>query len=91
MTAGTTLIRLTDEVASLARLFVEQKVMPGPESSGDAVHLAAATAHEVQYLLSWNVRHLANPNKVQHLDAVCRQAGVTPPIIITPEVLWETE
>lgn len=62
--------------------------MPGPVA-GDAVHVAIATVNSLDYLLSWNVRHLANPNKVEHLRQVCHQFGLTPPIILTPEMIWE--
>jgi len=40
--------------------------------------------------MSWNVRHLANPNKTAHLRAVCRRLGLVPPQIVTPDLLWET-
>lgn len=60
----------------------------GPHEEGDALHVAAATVHRVEYMLSWNVRHLANLNKVKHLAEVCRRAGYVPPIIVTPDLLW---
>ncbi len=62
--------------------------MPGPESSGDSLHVAAATVHSMQYLLTWNVKHLANVNKVRHLQEVCRRVGYLPPAIVTPDLLW---
>ena len=55
-------LALDDDIRGLARIFVREKVMPGP-LAGDAIHLAPACLHEVEYLLSWNVRHLANPNQ----------------------------
>jgi predicted nucleic acid-binding protein len=78
------------EVRGLARLLVREKVMPGP-ITGDALHVATATVHGIEYLLSWNVRHLANPNKLEHLRQVCRRVGLMPPLIVTPELLWESE
>lgn len=63
--------------------------MPAPVA-GDAVHVAVACVHGLEYILSWNVRHLANPNKVAHLRAVCTRAGYAPPAIVTPDLLWET-
>jgi hypothetical protein len=64
--------------------------MPGPVA-GDAVHVATATFHGVDFLLTWNVRHLANPNKTAHLQAVCLRVGLAPPGIVTPDLLWETD
>lgn len=81
-------LALTDEVRGVAHVLVRDRVMPGPETAGDAVHVAVATVHAIDYLLSWNVRHLANPNKVEHLRRVCRKLGLTPPDIRTPEMLW---
>ena len=62
--------------------------MPGP-IAGDALHVTVTTVHEVNYLLSWNMRHLANPSKTEHLRRVCLRAGVTPPQVVTPDLLWE--
>ena len=62
-------LALDDDIRGLARIFVREKVMPGP-LAGDAIHLAAACPHEMEYLLSWNVRHLANPNKLEHVRKV---------------------
>src|SRR6185295_4668933 len=56
------LLAIDDEVPGVAEVFVKEFLMPGP-AVGDAVHVAASAVHDVEYLLSWNVRHLANPNK----------------------------
>jgi len=53
------------------------------------MHVAAACVHRIDYLLSWNVRHLANPNKLTHLQAICVRTGYMPPRIVTPDLLWE--
>jgi hypothetical protein len=79
---------INDEVLGLADLLVREKVMPAPVA-GDAIHVAVATCHRVDYLLSWSVRHLANPSKIRHLQTICLRAGLTPPQILTPDLLWE--
>ena len=84
------LLPLTEEVNGLAIVLVREKVMPGPVA-GDAVHVAVAAAHGVDYMLTWNVRHLANPNKLEHLRTICLRVGIVPPRIVTPDLLWETE
>lgn len=81
-------LALTNEVLGLASLLVQEKVMPGP-ARGDPIHVAAACVHRMDYLLSWNVRHLANPNKIAHLQAVAMRVGLMPPRILTPDLLWE--
>ena len=83
------LLTLSREVIGSATLLVRERVVPTPVG-GDAVHVAVACVHACDYLLSWNVRHLANRNKVAHLGTICRRAGLTPPQIVTPDLLWET-
>src|SRR5262245_8532721 len=58
--AGIPLLSITAEVMALGQLLIDQKVMPGP-LKGDAIHVAVAAYHHMEYLLSWNVKHLANP------------------------------
>jgi hypothetical protein len=88
MTAGLNLLPIDADVVGFAKILVREHVMPGPESSGDSLHVAAATVHSMEYLLTWNVRHLANLNKVRHLQQVCRRVGYAPPSIVTPDLLW---
>jgi hypothetical protein len=78
---------INDDAVGVAEIFVHEKVMPGPVA-GDAIHIAVATVHGMDYVLSWNVRHLANPNKVEHLRIVSRRLGLVPPAIVTPDMLW---
>ncbi len=81
-------IDLSPDVVGFAGLLVEQRVMPAPVA-GDAIHVAAAAVAGLEYLLSWNVRHLANPNKTEHLRVVCMRMGLMPPRIVTPDFLWQ--
>jgi hypothetical protein len=82
------LLPLTEEVLGFASLLVQERVMPRP-IAGDAIHVAACCIHAVDYLLTWNVRHLANPNKLTHFRKICLRAGVLSPLIVTPDMLWE--
>lgn len=91
LTAEAGLLHLDDDTRGLARILVREKVMPGPEGSGDAIHVAVAAVHGVDAVLSWNVRHLANRNKLAHLREVCRRAGYVAPEIVTPDAFWATE
>ena len=60
-------------------------------SAGDALHVAVAVVAGMDYVLTWNVRHLANPNKVFHLAAVCQEYGYLVPRILRPDDLKEME
>lgn len=79
---------MTDEVRGLSHLLVQERVLPGP-TVGDAVHVALAAAHHMDYLVTWDLRHLANPYVLAHLRHVCLRVGLTPPYIVTSESLWE--
>ena len=89
LVADIPILEIDDEVVGAAQVLVRECVMPAP-AVGDAVHVAVCAVHGMEYLLSWNVRHLANPNKTAHLQAVCRRLGLVPPQILTPDFLWET-
>jgi hypothetical protein len=69
------LLAVTREVLGTAKVFVQEKVMPAPAEGGDAMHVALCAVHRVEFLLSWNVRHLANQNKVRHLQRMCARFG----------------
>ena len=84
------LLAIDEEVRGLAQVLIQERVMPGP-LAGDAIHVAVASWHAMDYLLSWNVRHLANPNKLVHLRTVCLRLGTVPPRILTPDILWEID
>ena len=63
--------------------YIDQKLMP-TEAGGDAFHLAMASMHGVDFLLTWNCRHLANANKAQHLAVLNGRLRLPVPIITTP-------
>jgi hypothetical protein len=55
----------------------------------DAVHVGIAAAHGMGFLLTWNLRHLANASIRVKIEEAVRAAGLVPPIICTPEELTE--
>lgn len=84
------LLTINDDVKAVAERFVRERVMPGPVA-GDAIHVAVAATNRVEFMLSWNVRHLANVNKVIHLERVCARLGLRPPRIVTPDVFMGSD
>lgn len=81
---------VSSEVISVAERYVAERLVPAG-MAGDAAHLAAACVHEMDFLLTWNIRHLANPNKLTHLMVINRRMGLLTPQIVTPETLWLEE
>ena len=91
MLRGLSVLDLANEVTELAELLVQERVMPGPATQGDAIHVAVATFYGMDYILTWNVKHLANPNKRKHFAIICARLGLVPPIPMTPDLLQEGE
>ncbi len=79
------------EIDGIVQAYVQHKVMP-QDPAGDALHLALASFHACDYLVTWNCRHLANANKFGHIREINRQLGLKSPELVTPqELLGETE
>jgi predicted nucleic acid-binding protein len=73
----------TVEVRKTAGELVAHKVMPGYPSM-DAMHLALAIHHECTTLVTWDRKHLANPNKATHISRLADRLGLRVPSIETP-------
>ena len=83
---GIPLLEQTPETAALAEKLL--RGVPLPErAASDAVHIAVAAVHGVDFLLTWNCTHIANATLRPQIEAVCRAAGYEPPLICTPEEL----
>ena len=70
-------------VIEIVNAYIANKAMPR-NPRGDALHLALATHHKCDFLLTWNCNHLANPNKFIHLSAVNALLGYVTPQLTTP-------
>ena len=81
-------LRLSPEAAALARKLIDAGAVP-PQFLSDAQHIAIAVVHGIEYLVSWNYKHIVNETKRQHINAVCLTAGYQPIILCTPEELIE--
>jgi hypothetical protein len=80
------LLGLTDEAQALARKLIENGALPR-QAVEDALHIALATVHGMDYLLTWNCRHIANARMREAVVSVCMMRGYEPPVICTPEEL----
>ena len=77
---------VTQDAESLTRAILSSGVIP-PRAIRDAAHIAVAAIHNVDYLLTWNCKHLANAQIVRKIAAVCDNLGERMPLICTPEEL----
>jgi hypothetical protein len=88
--SGVPLLEQTEAVAALADALVRGVPLP-PRAAADALHIATAALHGMQYLLTWNCTHLANATMRPKIEAVCRAAGYEAPLICTPQELPPSE
>ncbi|MFN4253967.1 MAG: type II toxin-antitoxin system VapC family toxin [Saprospiraceae bacterium] len=86
------LLEVTDpEIVRLAQAYLATGVMP-PKKLYDALHVAAAVFHRIDYLVSWNYKHLANVNRESRVNAVNLSNGYIKPVrILTPLELMSDE
>jgi len=78
-----TLLNTTQGAVSLARELVRVGDLPA-RAMVDAFHIAIAAVHGMDYLLSWNCKHIANATMRVRIESTCRSHGVEPPTICTP-------
>lgn len=79
-------LELSEEVAILAEGYIERGIFHR-KYIADAVHVAAASFHKIDYLVTWNFGHLANVRKQARIRLFNTAAGFFSPLIITPEFL----
>ena len=70
-------LRLLPEATALAHKLIDAGAVP-LQSLSDAQHIAIAVVHNVEYLVSWNYKHIVNETKRQHIKDVCLAAGYQP-------------
>lgn len=81
-------IEITAEVELIAQRLLSQASLPS-RARVDALHIAIATLGGMDYLLTWNCAHIANPAFRGRIETVIRSFGYEPPIICTPLELLE--
>ncbi len=83
---GLTILAITDDANALTQAIMAAGILP-PQVVRDAAHVAVAAVHAVDYLLTWNCKHLANAQIARRITMVCEKLGRKMPIICTPEEL----
>jgi len=70
-------------VSEIVQAYIRHKLMPA-DPGGDALHLALASYHKCDFLVTWNCQHLANANKFGHIRRVNAMLGLFVPALVTP-------
>ncbi len=84
------LILITEQALDIANSLVAKGIIPA-KAAEDALHIAIATVNGVDYLLTWNCRHIANPEIQRGIAAHLEEIGLSLPFICTPEELLGDE
>ena len=84
------LLLINEQALNIAEALVGQGIVPA-KAAEDALHIAVATVYDVDYLLTWNCRHIANPEMQRGIAAYLEQIGLFLPFICTPEELLGEE
>ncbi|HEX8180628.1 MAG TPA: type II toxin-antitoxin system VapC family toxin [Pyrinomonadaceae bacterium] len=79
-------VELTDETAILADGYISRGIFHR-KYLGDALHVALASVHKIDYLVTWNFGHLANVRRQARIRLFNTAAGFFVPMIVTPEFL----
>lgn len=82
-------LSVTEASTRLAETLLRQKALPQTEPR-DALHVALAATHQMDYLLTWNFKHIANAVLREKIQSVCKTAGYHCPVICTPDELLES-
>ncbi|MCG8450788.1 MAG: type II toxin-antitoxin system VapC family toxin [Pirellulales bacterium] len=81
---GLSILEITDECKKLAAEIMKQASLP-KKADVDALHIAVAALNGIDYLLTWNCKHIANPALRRIIESVLSQANIIPPVICTPQ------
>ncbi len=84
------LLDVNDAVIEAVQAYIAHHVMPN-NPGGDAFHLAIASFHRCDFLVTWNCQHIANANKFGHIRRVNGILGLGNPALVTPLELLNEE
>lgn len=72
-----------ESTLNLAKALINSGLIP-PKAAADATHVAIASRYEIDLLLTWNCRHIANAQILKALSRVVEDNGYTLPVVCTP-------
>lgn len=84
--SGLRALEVTEDAGALTQAIMSAGILP-LLAVRDAAHVAVAAIHSIDYLLTWNCKHLANAQIARRIAMLCERLGHRMPIICTPEEL----
>ncbi len=83
-------VEVTEEAFELAQKYLDEKVV-GPTSADDCRHIATATINKVDYLVSWNFKHVVNVFKIRGYNSINLRFGYSQLDIRSPKEIVNNE
>ena len=83
---GIAVLPPSPEIPRIANEIMSRAILP-PKAQVDALHIASVAHHRIQYLLTWNCKHIANAKILPRIYSVLKDFSIPIPIICTPEEL----
>ena len=88
LVADLPLLRITENALDIAQALLERRIIPS-KAAEDALHIAIATTHAVDYLLTWNCRHIANPELQRNTLPTLMRLAYFCRLFVRPKNFWE--
>ena len=79
-----TILPISNDVKSLAKLFLSKQVIP-EKCPEDALHIAVAAINNIEFIVTWNFKHINNPFIYKRIETIIQGAGYTAPVMCSPE------
>ena len=77
------MLSVTTEIDQIAQTYIDKLIMP-QDMFGDAHHVALASFYDIDVLLTWNYKHIANLNKIYRIRQINQELGLPTPELVTP-------
>ncbi|MSR58547.1 MAG: PIN domain-containing protein [Planctomycetaceae bacterium] len=87
---GIPLLPRDPQIGVIANEIMSRAILP-PKASMDALHIAVVAHHRIQYLLTWNCKHIANAKFLPRIHDLLLDLGYPIPIICTPEEMVDDD
>jgi len=77
------MLSVTIKIDQIAQIYIDRLIMP-QDRFGDAHHVALASFYDIDALLTWNYKHIANRNKIHRIRQINQELGLPTPELATP-------
>jgi len=84
------LLTMNETAIALSTELIQSEIIP-KKAASDAIHIAIATVHQIDYLVTWNFKHIANPFLRDRLQTTVSNLGFRLPTMCSPEELLEND